>query len=86
MLDSANMPSQAVQVSIEKALLKRIDSDPETKKRGRSAFIRSAVELYLRAKERREVDHAIRGAYCGKQDELLAEIDDLIEVQAWPET
>ena len=25
----------------------RIDMDPETKKRGRSAFIRSAVELYL---------------------------------------
>ncbi len=79
------MPSQPVQVSIEKALLKRIDMDPETKKRGRSAFIRSAVELYLRAKERREVDRAIRRAYSGKGDELLAEIEDLIEVQEWPE-
>ena len=79
------MPAQPVQVSIEKALLKRIDMDPETKKRGRSAFIRSAVELYLRAKERRGIDDAIRRAYSGKQDELLAEIDDLIEVQEWPE-
>lgn len=80
------MPSQPVQVSIEKTLLKRIDMDPETKQRGRSAFIRSAVELYLRAKERREVDHAIRRAYSGKGDELLAEIEDLIEVQEWPES
>jgi len=79
------MPSQPVQVSIEKVLLKRIDMDPETKKRGRSAFIRSAVELYLRAKERREVDQAIRRAYSGKGHELLAEIEDLIEVQEWPE-
>jgi metal-responsive CopG/Arc/MetJ family transcriptional regulator len=79
------MPAQPVQVSIEKALLKRIDMDPETKTRGRSAFIRSAVELYLRAKERRGIDDAIRRAYSGKQDELLAEIDDLIEVQEWPE-
>ena len=86
MLDTTNMPSQPVQVSIEKSLLKRIDTDPETKKLGRSAFIRSAAELYLRAKERREVDQAIRRAYSGKRDELLAEIEDLIEVQRWPET
>jgi metal-responsive CopG/Arc/MetJ family transcriptional regulator len=79
------MPSQPVQVSIESALLKRIDMDPETKKRGRSAFIRSAVELYLRAKERHDIDDAIRRAYAGKGDELLAEIEDLIRVQEWPE-
>ena len=83
-LDTANMPSQAVQVSIEKALLKRIDTDPETKQRGRSAFIRSAVELYLRAKERRGIDHSIRRAYSGQGDAMLAEIEDLIEVQEWP--
>jgi metal-responsive CopG/Arc/MetJ family transcriptional regulator len=86
MLDIANMASQPVQVSIDKSLLKRIDTDPETKERGRSAFIRSAAELYLRAKERREVDQAIRRAYSGKSDELLAEIEDLIAVQQWPET
>jgi metal-responsive CopG/Arc/MetJ family transcriptional regulator len=79
------MSSRPVQISIDNALLKRIDTDPETKKQGRSAFVRSAVELYLRAKERREIDHAIRRAYLGKRDELLAEIEDLIEVQEWPE-
>jgi predicted RNA-binding protein YlxR (DUF448 family) len=65
--------------------LKRIDMDPETRQRGRSAFIRSAVELYPKVKERRGIDDAIRRAYSGRQDELLAEIDDLIEVQEWPE-
>jgi metal-responsive CopG/Arc/MetJ family transcriptional regulator len=85
MLDTPNMPSQPVQVSIESSLLKRIDMDPETKKRGRSAFIRSAVELYLKAKERRDIDHAIQRAYSGKADELLTEIEELIEVQDWPE-
>ena len=84
-LDSANMAAQPVQVSIERSLLKRIDSDPETKQRRRSAFIRSAVELYLRAKERRAIDHAIRRAYAGKGDALLTEIEDLIEGQRWPE-
>jgi metal-responsive CopG/Arc/MetJ family transcriptional regulator len=79
------MPSQPVQVSIERALLKRIDMDPETKKRGRSAFIRSAVELYLKAKERHDIDQAIRRAYSGRADALLAEIEDLIKVQEWPE-
>jgi predicted RNA-binding protein YlxR (DUF448 family) len=52
---------------------------------GRSAFIRSAVEVYLKAKERRDDDHAIRRAYSGKGDELLAEVEELIEVQEWPE-
>jgi metal-responsive CopG/Arc/MetJ family transcriptional regulator len=79
------MPAQPVQVSIETALLKRIDMDPETKKRGRSAFIRSAVELYLKAKERRDIDQAIRRAYSGKGEALLEEIEDLIEVREWPE-
>ena len=79
------MPSRSVQVSSGKALLKRIDMDPETKNRGRSAFIRSAVGFYLRAKERRDVDHAIQRAYSGHGDELLAEIENLIEVPEWPE-
>lgn len=80
------MPARPVQVSIETALLKRIDQDPETKKLGRSAFIRSAVEIYLKAKERRDIDRAIRRAYAGQSDEMLAEVEGLIEVQEWRET
>ena len=47
----ANMPTKAVQVSIDVDLLGRIDKDPEARERGRSAFLRSAAETYLRRKK-----------------------------------
>jgi metal-responsive CopG/Arc/MetJ family transcriptional regulator len=78
------MPAKPVQISIDADLLRRIDKDPEVRRRGRSAFIRSAVELYLKAKRRRAVDHQIERAYRGRADEMLDEIADLIDRQAWP--
>lgn len=51
----------------------------------RFAFIRSAVELYLEAKRRRATDRQIEQAYQGRADEILGEIADLIDAQAWPE-
>ncbi len=80
------MPAKPVQVSIELELLRRIDADPETRERGRSAFIRSAVSSYLRAKRRREIDAAIAAAYTGEAgDAMLAEISDLLDAQEWPD-
>ena len=79
------MPVHAVQVSLDNELLKRIDADPEAKKKGRSAFIRDALRLYLRARERRKIDHEIRSAYGGKSDAMLAEIEGLLERQTWPD-
>lgn len=81
---TANMPAKPVQVSIDTDLLSRIDADPEAKERGRSAFIRSAVELYLTARERREIDSQIARAYEGQADALLEEIEDLLGEQSWP--
>lgn len=80
----ANMASKPVQISIDQKLLKTIDRDPETVSRGRSAFIRSAVMLYLEAKRRRRIDADIRRGYGGKSRELLSEVEDLIEAQTWP--
>ena len=60
-------------------LLRRIDADPEVRERGRSVFIRSAIEMYLRARQRREIDEQFRKAYAGHADEMLAEISDLME-------
>jgi metal-responsive CopG/Arc/MetJ family transcriptional regulator len=80
------MPSKPVQISLDQELLRRIDRDPETRQRGRSAFIRNAVSTYLRAKERHQVDEAIRRAYEGKDDEMLSEVEALIGSQAWPES
>ena len=79
------MPSKPVQVSIDVDLLRRIDRDPETRERGRSAFIRSAAELYLDAKNKRSVDAQLRRAYAGVADSLLEEIEDLVSAQSWPD-
>ena len=65
-------------------LLCRIDADPEARERGRSAFIRSAVEMYLRARRRREIDAQITGAYADSADDLLEEVADLLGGQEWP--
>jgi metal-responsive CopG/Arc/MetJ family transcriptional regulator len=78
------MPAKPVQISIDADLLRRIDRDPEVRKEGRSAFIRSAVELYLKAKGRRATDRQIEEAYLGRADEMLDEIADMIDRQAWP--
>lgn len=78
------MAAKPVQVSIEVGLLELIDADPETRESGRSAFIRSAVRHYLREKEHAATDARLREAYQGKADEMLAEIADLLDRQAWP--
>ena len=78
------MARRPVQISLDVELLKRIDRDPEARKKGRFAFIRSAVEFYLRTRERAEVDEAIQSAYRGQGEALLKEVDDLFEAQEWP--
>jgi len=80
-----HMPAKPVQVSIDQQLLRRIDADPETRERGRSAFIRSAVSSYLRAKRRSEIDAAIAAAYPSAADAMLTEISDLLDAQEWPD-
>ena len=64
--------------------LRRIDADPEVRERGRSAFIRSAIEMYLRGRQSREIDEQFRKAYAEHAGEMLAEISDLMDAQAWP--
>lgn len=84
MLYTANMGVKPVQISVAGELLERIDRDPEARAKGRSAFIRSAVELYLTAKERRAVEERITKAYAGQGDAMLEEIVELLSGQAWP--
>lgn len=78
------MAAKPVQISIDFDLLRRIDADPETREKGRSAFVRSAVSSYLAAKQRREIDAAIRAAYGRAADAMEAEVADLMDAQAWP--
>ena len=79
------MSAKPVQISLDTKLLDRIDRDPQTKKQGRSAFIRDAVLLYLEAKRRREVDAHIRSAFGGRDAELLEDVERMLGGQAWPE-
>ncbi len=78
------MAARPVQVSINVDLLKRIDADPETRKRGRSAFLRSASLLYLEAKRQREIDVEIRRAYSSSAEEMLEDVKQLMGSQVWP--
>jgi metal-responsive CopG/Arc/MetJ family transcriptional regulator len=78
------MPAKPVQISIDTKLLRRIDSDPETREKGRSAFVRSAVSSYLAAKQRKAIDVAIGAAYGGAADAMEAEVSELLDAQAWP--
>ena len=79
------MPAKPVQISLDRDLLARIDRDPQTKKQGRSAFIRDAVELYLATKRRRQIDGEIAAAYGGKSGGLLDDFEPWIEERVWPE-
>ena len=79
------MTAKPVQISIDETLLRRIDANPEAKRLGRSAFVRHAVELYLRANRKLATDAAIRRAYSGHDAALEREIEALMEAQAWPD-
>ena len=81
----SHMSAKPVQVSLDEDLLRRIDADQETMARGRSAFIRSAVDAYFAAKRSQRPDEAIAKAYQGRKDELLAEAAPLLDKQAWPD-
>jgi metal-responsive CopG/Arc/MetJ family transcriptional regulator len=74
------MTTRHVQISMDEELLERIDQDPQAREKGRSAFIRSAVESYLSAKARRQIDEDLVHAYSGQADAMLEEIEDLLEV------
>jgi metal-responsive CopG/Arc/MetJ family transcriptional regulator len=78
------MPAKPVQISLDVELLARIDADPEARERGRSAFVRSAVRLYLEAKEQRDIERSLAEAYGGEADALLEEVAALMDRQSWP--
>lgn len=85
LLYTPNMAAKPVQISLEPELLERIDADHETRTRGRSAFIRAAVERYLAAKARRRIDSQIEAAYARGADKALRDAEPLIDAQAWPD-
>ncbi len=82
---TTNMPMQAIQVSMDEDLLKRIDQEPKVQEEGWSTFIRSAIRIYLKAKRRPEIDDEISRAYKSCADDMLDEVSHLVRAQARPE-
>jgi metal-responsive CopG/Arc/MetJ family transcriptional regulator len=76
------MKARPVQISMDSDLLGQIDADPEARKKGRSAFIRSAVRLYLKAKDRQQIEMRLTQAYSGEADRLLEELEELLGLQS----
>ena len=53
-----------IQVLFDETLLRRLDSDPEVRKCGRSAVLRRAAADYLRRTRRRQITQGYRRAYA----------------------
>ncbi len=69
-------------ITMDEALLKRLDSDEEVKRDGRSAVIRRAIAEYLARRPRRQVAESYRRGYASGAGEELAE---WVGEGAWPD-
>ena len=77
---------RAIQITIDERLLSRLDADPDVKRVGRSAVLRRAIDLYLRARRKRLVGDAYRRAYQrGEPSGTGGELEGWTEEGAWPE-
>lgn len=61
---------RAIQITIDEALLKRLDRDPDVKKEGRSAIFRLALTDWLKQRRRRSIRDAYQRGYATRHDEL----------------
>jgi predicted transcriptional regulator len=84
MMDTTIMAARSVQISLPRELLEALDRRPETRKAGRSAVIRQALQLYLELDRQHAVDNAYARAYAGKGQEVLDQLGPLMKGQAWP--
>ena len=75
---------KAIQFTIDEELLRQVDRDPETKRSGRSAFLRQAIRDDLARRRDRSIRAAYRKGY-GEKPVSRDEFGPLSEAQAWPE-
>lgn len=84
-MDTAIVVARRVQISVDAGLLAEVDRQQETKERGRSAFIREALVMRLRAKRNEEGDASYARGYGRKAKALLDDLGPLRKRQVWPE-
>ena len=75
---------KAIQITIDERLLKQLDADAEVRKRGRSEFIRKAVEAQLKRKREGEIRTAYGRGYR-EQPVTDGEFAVDAEALAWPD-
>jgi len=75
------MYMKAIQVTLDEALLERLDRDDEVKRDGRSAFLRRAAEFYLRQRRTRAIAAAYERAYGSGTG---ADLDGWSDEGVWP--
>ena len=74
---------KAIQVTLDEALLARLDADEEVQRDGRSAVLRRAADMYLRTRRRRAIADQYAQAYAGGAG-LGAEFAGWDDEGAWP--
>jgi Ribbon-helix-helix protein, copG family len=75
---------KAVQITLDEALLARLDADEEVRRDGRSAVIRRATDEYLRRRRSRAIADQYVRAY-GPNPDLGEELAGWEHEGAWPE-
>ena len=74
---------KAIRITLDEALLARLDQDEEVKRDGRSAVLRRAADQYLRQRKTREVAAAYRRAYADGES-LGVEFEGWEGEGTWP--
>lgn len=75
---------KAIQVTLDEALLARLDADEEVRREGRSAVLRRAAEEYLRRRRKRTIADQYARAY-GSTPGLGADFSGWEDQGAWPD-
>lgn len=75
---------KSVQITLDEALLARLDADPEVQRDGRSAVLRRAADEYLRRQRKRVIARQYARAYGAAQG-LGGEFAGWEDEGAWPE-
>ena len=78
------MYMKAIQITVDDALLARLDADEEVRREGRSAVFRRAADEYLRKRRRRAIADQYARAY-GASPDLGTELAGWEDEGAWPE-
>lgn len=75
---------KAIQITLDEALLARLDADAEVRRDGRSAVLRRAADEYLRRRRKRAIADQYAKAYQGG-DGLGDEFSAWEQEGTWPE-